>query len=378
MYGLGSFYESGTKSLNCCDAGVVTYTAVGYQQSDEECGNWRFSVTFSETDPNNCISSIEGIRWFNPLTNHEVEGQNVNYYISGSGANIQLKFMICGTCGTQEFIIDVYANNDPDCSSNLCHSKIDYCQTFPCSDTDFTFHEHDLEIIKMVDSNGDCFYLSANDNPYGIFHFPYNLFHQPYFPPLNMPNIYDLINDLNTFLSPQYGHYGHAFICKYNQPSICKIKFEIVGSDLSFTKWIARGYYWQDCKRFQTCGIKRPLAEGNNCSNPYYCEGQLPLVYSNGDFNSDNFDSGFDQSQKMDFVVEPNLSDDIISIKILSDVKNEKEIQILNITDQVLQYLNFIENDQEINISDYISGIYLVRIRDKSTGISIIRKFVKI
>lgn len=91
-----------------------------------------------------------------------------------------------------------------------------------------------LQLLKWLTATVIVF-TYENDNPYGIFHFPYNLHHEESCPN-NMPNMYDLINDLNTFLSPQYGHTGHAFICTFEGPPApaCKIMFEIVGSDLSF------------------------------------------------------------------------------------------------------------------------------------------------
>jgi hypothetical protein len=381
MFGLGSFNVPGQVSLPCCGANTwVSYRAIGTQQDGEECGNWSFNVTFQENDPNNCISNIQDVRWFNPVTHHEVAGYNIHYFITGGSATIELKFLVIGTCGSQEFTVNINVDNIPDCPSNLCHSKIDYCKTLNgCWNVYGNQYEHDLIWIKMVDSNGNCFYLNAQNNPYGIFHFPYNLHHEEYCEN-HMPNMYDLINDLNRYLSPEYGHTGHAFICTYEGPPApdCKIMFEIVGSDLSFQKWIT--YHWRiaDCVRSLCNPAWWTMAEGNNCFSPYYCENQLPLVNSFGDFESDNIHFPEDQSTELDFVVEPNLSDDLISIRILSSTEIDNEIQIFNVTGEVVQYLSFEKNDLEFNISTLKSGMYFVRVSDKSTGISCIKKFIKI
>jgi hypothetical protein len=384
VLGLGSFTETKAVKLDCCDpeAKVLCHFNMN-QLSGDECGNWTFNVTFEEIDPYNCITSINDPTWYNPQTGHEVIGQNVHFFVIGGQASIKLKFWVLGTCGTQSFEVDCIADNNPDCPSNLCHSKIDYCKTtLGCWDIYGNQREHDLTIIKMVDGYGNCFYLSENDNPYGIFHFPYNLHHEESCPNF-MPNIYDLINDLNTFLSPQYGHTGHAFICTFEGPPapVCKIMFEIVGSDLSFQKWITKHYNFNvdNCERYKVCHYGWwTMAEGNNCFSPYYCESQLPLVNSNGDFESDNFGLEYIQSQELDFVVEPNLSDDMIIVKKLTETENDIEIQILDVNGRSLRSLNSQMEEIDIDISDLKSGMYFVHIWDRSTGISGIRKFIKI
>lgn len=196
--------------------------------------------------------------------------------------------------------------------------------------------------------------------------------------------MYDLINDLNTFLSPQYGHTGHAFICTFEGPPApaCKIMFEIVGSDLSFQKWITKHWRFDvdNCKRLlPICNpAYHTMAEGNNCFSPYYCESQLPLVNSNGDDESHDFGLVNEQLQELDFMVEPNLTDDMINVKILTETSNDIEIQIFDVNGRSLRSINTPMWDIDINISDLKNGMYLIRLCDNSAGITGIRKFVKI
>ena len=373
-----NFHGSEKVFTECCgeDSYIVYEYDLNYI-SGIECGNWTFDVDFFIFSPDGCIDLIHDVKWVENSTNHQVEGNHVSFYVTSTYTiiNLQFEVHVNGCFPAEYFDIPIAITQPSDCPG--CTSRINYCETFPCSSYSLPLeYSHDLVWVKMIDAFGNCFDINANNN-YGVFTFPYVL-HTPLGCDFNLPNLYDFVDDLNVFLEPDYSHIGHAFINYYNTPGECKIKIEIVGSDLTMDKWISKGYNVEDCKRTLICGLVRPLAEFKTCyTTPDYCSLNGQSVNENDNkihkFNKKSILGNFEIN------IYPTIVVDDLRINLFSKDNSDYDLSMINTSGQIkakykMQKGNYLFS---LSLANLEEGLYFAKVKSKNTGMVKIVKFIK-
>jgi hypothetical protein len=129
--------------------------------------------------------------------------------------------------------------------------------------------------------------------------------------------------------------------------------------------------------------VNNPNNYGISCN---YQKNFISLIGHSGSYNLPNFIAGYDYSNTIPNCIRKEIAEEAETLKILItpnpasnyltiEINQKSEIEISNIEGQIIKRIKIKDNKTDIDISDFSSGVYIVRVQT-DRGITT-EKFVK-
>ena len=414
-------------NIQGCEKIIIQVNTTITDNTSLECGEFDVSVSFNVLQGADCISDpdedIYRVRWYiGPDFLNYNPRRVTSIHFSRAGSNtLKLQFAIRTSCDVFHKEVFYTVSNPEECSG--CYGAVSYCDLY-CNplpvyndSCDYRYYlsppmddllrEQIPEIYELKFfslSIPHVIAIGTNQN-YGIFNFPYYARDEEDCPNV-LPGLYELVEDLNRFLDlsrsgqDEYAnYYGHVYlmdsygdITEAGDTDLCKIRINFVDMGIFFQGFHRIEHYEFDlleCKigndllGIEDEHIDPRFGYSDSCTIPfgYLINNNYNIndIFSNTANNYFITQSGKEDLGSLSVECYPTIVNNELNLQWVSGYDDNVLIEIFDTNGKIIKRIDNIKraNSIKVNTQDFKKGIYFLKIINKTSGFSDIKKVVK-